>query len=108
MLTDFHSDQNNKKSNFILNLCHEIVLPFNTLQCYLSYTVINCEWDEWAIGECSATCGNGTRTNTRTKLVEEQNGGNCTGQPTETEECHLQDCPGNFLFFSSFSLSLSY
>lgn len=63
----------------------------------LIYAVIHCEWDEWAIGECSETCGTGTRTNTRLKLVEENDFGTCTGQPTEHEECKLQECPGKYV-----------
>jgi len=55
--------------------------------------VIHCEWDEWVIGACSAECGVGTRTNTRVKLVEELNGGTCTGQPEEIEECMDVECP---------------
>ena len=51
-------------------------------------------WDEWVTGECSGTCGTGTRTNTRTKLVTESNGGSCTGLPTEIEECNANPCPG--------------
>ena len=46
------------------------------------------------MGECSAECGMGTQTNTRTKLVEEANGGTCSGQPTEIVECMLKECPG--------------
>merc|ERR1719322_972054 len=55
--------------------------------------VIHCEWDEWVIGECSRSCGTGTRTNNRTKLVEEANGGTCSGQPSEIVECNTQPCP---------------
>ena len=46
------------------------------------------------IGECSRSCGTGTRTNNRTKLVEEANGGTCSGQPLEIVECNTQPCPG--------------
>ncbi len=58
-------------------------------------SAIHCEWDEWVIGECSDSCGTGTRTNTRTKLVDEANGGTCTGQPSEIEECNTNPCPSN-------------
>lgn len=54
---------------------------------------IHCEWDKWIPGECSAECGTGTMTNTRTKLVEEANEGTCTGEPTEIVECKLKECP---------------
>ena len=32
---------------------------------------IDCEWNDWQIGECSKTCGGGSRTNSRTKEIEE-------------------------------------
>ena len=51
-------------------------------------------WKEWEEGECSVTCGFGTKINTRTKLVVEANGGTCTGQSTEIKECKSADCPG--------------
>ena len=55
---------------------------------------VHCKWDEWNQGECSKTCGTGTRNDTRTKLVVESNGGTCTGQPTEIVACNTQECPG--------------
>ena len=58
---------------------------------------IHCEWDEWTLGECSDSCGTGTRTNTRTKTVVEANGGTCTGQPTEIEPCNTHPCPSKTL-----------
>ena len=63
------------------------------------FTATDCEWDEWSYGECSQTCGTGTRTNTREKKIIEDNGGTCTGQPTETEECNTNPCPGIKLLF---------
>ena len=58
------------------------------------FTAIHCEWSEWVLGECSAACGTGTRTNNRTKRVDEANGGSCSGKPTETKECMTKECPG--------------
>ena len=83
----------------ILQYLHGI-LPFSNVSCWnniwwkLFLSVIHCEWDEWTIGACSAECGVGTRTNTRVKLVEEINGGTCTGQPDKIEECMNKECPG--------------
>jgi len=54
---------------------------------------IHCEWGEWVAGECSHECGEGTQVNTREKLVEEANGGTCTGKPNETVSCMLKECP---------------
>ena len=39
----------------------------------------------------------GTRTNTRDKIVEEANGGTCSGEPTEVEECMEKECPGKII-----------
>jgi len=58
---------------------------------------VHCQWNNWAYGQCSASCGVGTRTNTRTKLVVETNGGTCTGQSTEIERCNMRPCPGKML-----------
>ena len=55
---------------------------------------IHCEWNDWILGECSQTCGTGTRTNTRTKSIVEEHGGTCTGQTSEIESCNIQECPG--------------
>merc|ERR1712080_701981 len=54
---------------------------------------IHCEWGEWVAGECSHECGEGTQINTREKLVQEANGGTCTGKPNETVPCKLKECP---------------
>ena len=62
-------------------------------------TEIHCIWDEWKEGECSATCGTGTRTNTRSKLVTEANGGTCTGQPTEIKDCKRKDQDVTSLYY---------
>ena len=59
-------------------------------------SAIHCEWDEWVLGECSAECGVGTKTNTRVKLVEEKNGGTCDGHPTEIVECKDKECPSKY------------
>ena len=58
---------------------------------------VNCEWSAWKIGECSATCGKGTRKETRSKFVEENNGGVCSGDSEAREECNERDCPGNLI-----------
>ena len=55
---------------------------------------IDCQWDDWVYGNCSKTCGSGTRTNTRIKSIVEENGGTCDGNFTETEACNINPCPG--------------
>ncbi|MDO8971013.1 MAG: T9SS type A sorting domain-containing protein [Saprospiraceae bacterium] len=48
------------------------------------------DWGPWS--ECSVSCGGGTRTRTRTILVEAQNGGAPCGALSETEDCNTQPC----------------
>ena len=58
--------------------------------------LVNCEWDQWKIGECSAECGGGTRVDTRNVAVQASNGGvNCSGLSNITENCNIQKCPGS-------------
>ena len=64
---------------------------------------INCEWNEWQIGECSNTCEGGMRLNNRTKKVEEMHGGICEGENTVNEPCNTQDCPGRISAFNIFT-----
>ena len=45
-------------------------------------------------GDCSTTCGDGTHTRTRSKVIDEQYGGNCVGNSSMHEDCKEMDCPG--------------
>merc|ERR1719158_2543315 len=65
----------------------------NNIEPEFEITTVNCEWSEWEFGHCSAECGEGTIIKTRSKLVEESNGGTCIGEPTETVECKIKQCP---------------
>ena len=56
--------------------------------------LVDCEWNDWIHSPCSKTCGGGTRTNLRTKRIEEQLGGICSGKSTSTDECNIEECPG--------------
>ena len=47
--------------------------------------------------DCSATCGGGSRTKTRTKIVEEMYGGTCDGGSESVENCSTNSCPGTFI-----------
>ena len=62
--------------------------------------LVDCEWGDWVEGDCSATCGTGVQNNTRTKLVEEAHGGNCTGGYTNVTSCLVVECPGMYLSFA--------
>ena len=44
--------------------------------------------------DCSATCGGGSRTKTRTKIVEEMYDGTCDGGSETVEDCSTNSCPG--------------
>ena len=57
---------------------------------------VNCIWNDWQIGECSKTCAGGTRTNTRTKKVQEAHGGTCIGNENVKEICNTQKCPRTY------------
>ena len=71
------------------------------LRLTISVSAVHCEWDNWVVGNCSAECGTGTRTNTRTKLVKESNGGTCTGQPIEVLQCQDKECPSTYWYFKN-------
>ena len=61
----------------------------------LVHDAVHCVWNDWVIGDCSVTCGEGVRTNTRTQKEAAQFGGNeCEGLASSTERCYDQDCPG--------------
>ena len=56
----------------------------------------NCEWNDWQLGDCSATCGGGTRVDIRTKAKVEAHGGTCDDNENEREvDCNTEDCPRN-------------
>ena len=84
-------------------------LYFHTSLVYVTSILENvgaptdCEWNEWQIGKCSKTCGGGTRSNYRTKKVEEMHGGFCEGESTGSESCFTQDCPGSISDFNIFT-----
>jgi len=55
---------------------------------------VDCSWDDWTWGSCSATCGNATQNGTRTISQPAEHGGiNCTGPSSDTRSCNLTDCP---------------
>ena len=65
------------------------------------YLAVDCKWGEWTYGNCSRTCGTGTRTNTRAKEVVERNGGSCYGDPMKVEECNTSPCIGKHIYTCS-------
>lgn len=85
---------------------------FSTVACQDNYTTwggtqppadADCVLSAWvADGTCSATCGDGTESFTRTKTTAETGSGTC-GALTKTEPCNLGACPaqGNSIAFKT-------
>ena len=67
--------------------------------------LVDCEWDDWAEGDCSTTCGAGQQNNLRVKLVEEANGGTCNGESTNVTSCLVVECPGIHLNLSVYEIT---
>ena len=67
---------------------------------YINDIIVDCVWSDWVEGDCSTTCGAGQQNYTRTKLIEETNGGNCTGESTENLSCLVLQCPGKYPNFN--------
>ena len=58
------------------------------------YIVVNCIWNTWnGWNDCSATCGTGIRSATRTKQTVEEYGGKCEGESFREESCNAPACP---------------
>ena len=63
-----------------------------------NYVTVHCEWNEWHNGECSKSCGEGSRNKFRTIKVKDQHGGaECLDKDRvfEGESCNEEECPGN-------------
>ena len=54
-------------------------------------------FDEWS--ECTAICGEGTQTRTRTcnNPSPDHGGAPCQGQSTDTQYCNTFECPGKMM-----------
>ena len=53
-----------------------------------------CEWGSWGSwSDCSANCGSGTRTRTRSKIRTELLSKLCDGDSSESETCTGPPCP---------------
>ena len=75
------------------------------------YNLVDCEWGQFKIGECSQTCGGGMRTNTRSRIVTAEHGGvECQGLNAVEESCNNQECPGKTLLILGhwYQISTSY
>ena len=71
----------NRNTNNVFKACN----PF----------IVDCEWNDWDIGECSVSCGGGRKSSTRSKRIVERYGGlACAGNSTKEESCNEHHCPG--------------
>lgn len=61
--------------------------------CNLRPCPVDCQWGAWNEGQCDRTCGQGNRRRTRSLVVQAQNGGRCSGQPSQTVPCNSGPCP---------------
>ena len=65
------------------------------------------EFKDWS--KCSANCGGGTQTGTRTctNPPPANGGAQCTGQSTKKKECNTHPCPGGICYLNSLTYTLS-
>ena len=68
----------------------------------------DCLWGAWQDQDCSSTCGGGIGLKTRTKILEEQNGGICDGNDTMTSVCNTQLCERKCFFIFKNWILISY
>ena len=85
----------------LLNILKRVISKISNTAISNLAIPLNCQWTAWSITDCSATCGEGTRTKTRSIGVKEANGGKCYGKSTEKEPCNLKKCIGKYLIFCS-------
>ena len=57
--------------------------------------VVDCEWGEWKDdGKCNTDCGKGKKWQARTKIREEDLGGECKGENRQHIDCNSSEkCP---------------
>jgi hypothetical protein len=69
---------------------------------YIKFCLVDGGYTEWSqFGDCSATCGDGFKTKTRTCTNPVPSGGGkqCVGESSETSECNVGVCIG--IYFSN-------
>jgi len=57
--------------------------------------LVDCVLSDWsAFGDCSATCGGGTKERTRSNTTQAANGGAACSELSESRSCNTDGCPG--------------
>ena len=86
-----------KNARVLSPSCFFIFIIISLLNCGC---LVDCKVGPWrAVGECSATCGGGSRTIKREVVQEAENGGEKCPALEETMVCNTDECPGNPLPF---------
>ena len=71
----------------------------NVIRYNILLLLVDCVWGafgEWS--DCSADCGTGIQTRTRTEETTKEHGGSaCTGNATEIRNCNTHHCPGTMI-----------
>ena len=63
---------------------------------------VDCELSpiDWSLAKCSVTCGSGVKTLKRkVSRLALYGGKDCIGNLTVTQECEMDDCPGNKILY---------
>ena len=66
---------------------------------HLVFPTVDGGWSDWGgYGSCTATCGNGTSTRSRTctNPAHSDGGRTCQGTNKDTQLCKLNTCPGMY------------
>lgn len=72
------------------------------------YIAVDGRWSEWSQwSNCSATCGNGTTTRTRSCIGPVNGGKPCEGNQTQSKTCNNK-CPGKYAFEMYFQPIILY
>ena len=61
---------------------------------YFNIETADCIWESWNDwSTCSQSCDGGTQLRTRTLVAPERNGGECSGESLEQQDCNTETCP---------------
>ncbi len=72
--------------------CTGYLPTYNAMLISMKILEITASWSGWSLGECSVTCGEGTRTDQRTCSSGDQL--DCPGDATRTSQCSI--CPRQY------------
>ena len=82
-VTPIHSNHTQKNNKFIYT--------------NLTSLPVDCQWSDWSVSECTASCGGGTLTKERTSQLSKEildETPSCMHKLVLVESCNTQECPG--------------